>query len=82
MITREICKICHHVNPVGFSVPDNIWHLVVPEFAASSVVCIGCFTRLGDEKLIRWEDGIQFFPVSLASHLKSNRHQLFQAVQS
>lgn len=70
MVTREICKICYQVNRVGFSVPDETWKAVVPESHQSGVVCLECFTRLGDEKMIHWDKNIEFWPVSLASHLE------------
>jgi len=34
------------------------------------VVCLPCFIQLGDEKLVAWDQQIEFFPVSLAKHLK------------
>lgn len=68
-LSREICKLCFHVNAVGFSVSDEVWKAVVPERVVSSVVCLSCFTRLADEKLIAWDRGIELFPVSMATHL-------------
>ena len=68
--SREICKICYHPNPVGYSVPDEIWLAVVPPALREHVVCLSCFTRLADEKLIPWDQSISFFPVSMASHLE------------
>lgn len=68
MVTREICKLCYHPNRVGFNVPDYVWDAIVPEHVRSSIVCLDCFTRLGDEKHIPWDREIQFFPVSLATH--------------
>ena len=62
--TREICKLCYHVNRVGFSVPDEIWEFVVPEHLRRRVVCLQCFTRIADEKRVRWDKEIEFFPVS------------------
>jgi hypothetical protein len=70
MTTREICKLCYHVNVVGFRVPDRTWAAVVPEHARNSVVCLACFTRLGDEMGIAWDAEIEFFPVSLATNIK------------
>lgn len=67
--SREICKLCYHVNAVGFAVPDEIWALVVPAHVRHLVVCLSCFTRLADEKQVQWDDDIEFFPVSLATHL-------------
>lgn len=68
-LSREICKICFRANPVGFYVPDNIWNDVVPSEYRSRVVCISCFTCLADEKLVPWDDNIQFYPVSMHTHL-------------
>lgn len=67
--SREICKLCYHVNTVGFRVPDRIWRAIVPEVAQESVVCLACFTRLGDENTVQWDTVIKFYPVSLATHL-------------
>lgn len=69
-LSRELCKICYHVNPVGFSVPDRIWRAAVPVKFRNNVVCITCFQRLADEKLIPWDDEIEFWPVSMASFVK------------
>jgi hypothetical protein len=66
---REICKLCYHVNAIGFRVPDNVWVAVVPYYVRDSVVCLACFTRLGDEKNVPWDREIEFFPVSRMTHL-------------
>ncbi len=60
-LSREICKICHNINTVGFDVPNEIWRNVVPIDKQNSVVCLSCFTRLGDQKNIRWDKDIEFF---------------------
>lgn len=67
-LSRETCKMCWRANPVGFAVPDDVWQEVVPSERRSDVVCISCFARLADEKLIPWDDQIQLYPVSLATH--------------
>jgi len=67
--SREICKICYKVNAVGFSVPDDIWRAVVPQHLVNRVVCLACFTMLADERLIAWDEHIDFFPVSMISHI-------------
>ncbi len=69
-MTREICKICYKVNPIGFQVPNIIWKQVVPTKFQQNVVCISCFIHLADEQLIPWDNDIQLFPVSFANHLK------------
>ena len=68
-VAREICKICYHNTAVGFSVPEDVWRAVVPPRLRDRVLCLACFTRLADEKLVRWEPHIEFYPVSLATHL-------------
>lgn len=67
-LTREICKACNQISAVGFSVPDEMWQAAVPSHLCNSVLCIACFARFADEQLIPWDRGIQFHPVSLASH--------------
>lgn len=69
MTTREICKLCFHVNPIGFKVTNIVWKAVVPPKHQSDIVCISCFIRLADEKLIPWEKKITLFPLSLHTHL-------------
>ena len=70
MVTREMCKMCHKENPVGFTVPYSVWKEVVPESLIDSVVCITCFTSLGDKKMVKWDVDIKFYPVSLVTHFE------------
>ncbi len=49
--------------------PADIWQAVVPTEMQESVVCLTCFTRLADEKCIPWDQQIEFYPVSMATHL-------------
>lgn len=71
--SREICKACYHANSVGFRVPDTVWNAVVPERLRNGVVCLGCFTRLADECGVPWDEEIEFFPVSLITHLRGEQ---------
>ena len=68
--TREVCKLCYHINAVGFRVPNEVWIAVVPSNLREAVICLACFTRLADERLVSWEAGIELFPVSLATYLQ------------
>jgi hypothetical protein len=70
--SREICKICFHANPVGFHVPDEIWEAAIPERMRGEVICLQCFARLADEKLVAWDGVINFYPVSMATHLSAS----------
>ena len=67
--SREICKVCYQVNAIGFSVPDETWIAVVPPEFRNRILCLTCFARLADEKLIPWDRDIRFWPVSMATHL-------------
>ncbi len=69
-LSREICKLCFRVNPVGFVVPDETWIAVTPPEYRSKVVCISCFAHLADEKLIPWDNQIQLYPVSMRTHIE------------
>lgn len=69
--TRERCQLCGDISPVGFHVPDETWRAAVHPSLVHSVLCLPCFASMADEKLIRWDEGIRVFPVSLAGHLAS-----------
>lgn len=69
--TRERCGVCQRPSPIGFHVPDDMWRRVVPDYHRQTVMCIMCFASFGDERLIAWEDGIEFYPVSLRTHKES-----------
>lgn len=71
MSTREICKVCGDINRVGFTVPDWMWNLAVPELWRDHVICLACFTRFADEAYLRWDNDIQFWPVSFVTHCKN-----------
>ena len=69
--SRQICKLCGHVSVIGFYVPDKIWNDVVPGFYRDQELCLSCFARLADEKLIPWDEYIEIVPPeSLYSHIK------------
>lgn len=66
---REICGLCHRAIAVGFWVPNDIWQAVVHPSHINTIHCLNCFTERADEKLINWSKDIQFYAVSLRSHL-------------
>ena len=70
-MTREICNACWRPNPVGFNVPDETWELVVPARIreGGNKLCIMCFAQFADERLIEWDREIEFYPVSMVTHL-------------
>lgn len=66
--TREICQRCHKTSAVGFHARKDIWLAVAGRHWSDSILCLACFAQLGDEKHIQWELGIEFHPVSYATH--------------
>ena len=69
--SREICKACYEIIRVGFTVPGEIWNIAVPEMLRDHCLCLNCFTRLADDYLLPWDENIQFWPVSLLTHITS-----------
>lgn len=69
MMIREICKRCWRINPLGFSVPDDIWQAAVPEGLRDRVLCILCFDELATGAGVDWTAGpVAFYPVSGVQH--------------
>ena len=69
-LTRERCGMCHKISSVGFFVPNGVWAQAVHQHWRDSILCLACFTTMADEKMIEWEREIEFFPVSLRTHLE------------
>lgn len=70
LCTRERCGLCHHISPIGFWVPNEIWDAVVHPHYHEAIHCLQCFTDRADAKLIEWDRDIQFYPVSFVAHLR------------
>jgi hypothetical protein len=71
--TRQICQRCHAIDRVGFLAPKELWRLVAGPHWEHSILCLVCFTELGDEKGIEWDvPEMEFYPVSYAT-LHRNR---------
>ena len=69
-MTRELCKRCWRFNPVGFSVPDEVWNRVVPEEFRNRVLCIMCFDYFATEHGVDWAQCVELYPVSGVMHLR------------
>ena len=67
--TRERCAACQEVSPVGFHVPNEVWEAVVHPQFVHSILCVRCFVSRADEKLVAWDESIEFYPVSFVTHL-------------
>lgn len=72
LLSRERCQCCKRYSPVGFYVPNQIWDLAIPNEFHESPLCIMCFADMADERLVDWSKDVQFFPVSLAEHVRDN----------
>lgn len=62
---REVCKRCWRENPVGFSVPNDVWRAAVPARHTNNVLCLLCFDRYATRRGVDWglRGGVEFFPV-------------------
>lgn len=73
---RGICVLCGEVIRIQFSIPDSI-HLALSCFdVAQGQWCLQCFCRLADEAFLKWDNGIQFFPLSLHTILNNKSEAL------
>lgn len=76
--TREWCNCCNNYSPVSFHVPDEIWNEVT--MGKFQRLCIMCFAKRADERLIDWAKDIQFFPFSLKNESNEIREALEELV--
>lgn len=68
MPTREVCKACGEESAVGFNVPDGVWQRLYG--ASQGVRCLRCFAKDADAHFIQWDNDIEFWPVSIVTHLE------------
>jgi len=68
--TRSRCSLCHNEMPIGFCVPTDIWEQAIPEKYRDDEICLNCFLRFADNKLVDWDKDIQFEATSLKSHIE------------
>lgn len=61
---REFCSVCFHPNAAPFVVPDAVWHTCVPRAFQKAELCLMCFARFADERLIPWCQEIAINPLS------------------
>lgn len=66
-LRRETCKRCWRENPIGFSVPDEMWRAVVPARHIDNVLCPVCFDRYATKRGIDWTGQCEFFAVAGAT---------------
>ncbi len=70
--TREICKRCGRENPLGFTVPDEVWNKAVPPEYRNKELCILCFDEFATYAGVDWTSTpIEFWPVSGVEALRS-----------
>ena len=69
--TREYCKRCGRISLVTFHSP--IWKEVAGPVWEHSCMCVMCFGILGDERGIAWEEGLTMYPLSLVTHLATEK---------
>ena len=81
MYCREICAICFKVSPVDFEVPNKMWRLGAPPHMANDIICLSCFIRRADEKLLDWDKDIKFYPTSKAKHIRLMFHIMEENIE-
>lgn len=69
---RQICSLCHEVCRVDFHVPYEIWIRSVHHSQVNERLCLSCFTRLADERQIKWCEKITFHPESMIAMIERN----------
>lgn len=72
--TRPRCGNCGEYVVCDFVADDDVWKRAVPRHLQTGCyLCLTCFARSGDERLVRWEEGLEIIPLSLRSHLEDVR---------
>lgn len=68
---RMSCAICGGLHAIDYIVPNDIWAHAIHPFYQNSLVCIMCFIRRADEKLLPWDKVIKIDGLySMASQIK------------
>jgi len=67
---RQTCGVCGKTPCQLFHVPDEIWLEAVHPSRQQDIHCLDCFTARADEKLLLWDKDIQFYPVSMRTHIQ------------
>lgn len=52
---QQTCKVCNQPDKFNFSVPDNIWNLIVPTQYQNKVICLSCFDNFAFEAKIDYQ---------------------------
>ena len=66
---RQICSLCNNPCRVGFWVPNGVWKQALHPSQWDEMLCLECFTKAADERLVQWDSTIVFHPISLATFL-------------
>jgi hypothetical protein len=76
--TRQWCDMCGEICRIIFWVPDDVWLECIPRHHWTSRVCIECFMKRADEKLIQWEKDLKIISMdSLYSQIEVQKN-IFQ----
>jgi hypothetical protein len=74
--TRPFCQICRQRHSICFWVPDEVYKAAIrPEFR-DGYICLECFIKEADEKLIEWAKDIKFYPVSAVITMRVNMKKI------
>lgn len=65
---RQYCAICGNLYAVDYHISNQeIWDEAIHPHYRGSTVCLECFIRRADEKMLPWDHWITFYPRSSRS---------------
>lgn len=66
---RQTCGVCGQTPCLDFKVANWVWKEAVHPSRINDIHCFDCFRSRADEKLLPWDKSIEFFPVSMYTHI-------------
>ena len=58
-VKQHTCSVCRCDDKFNFTVPDELWHEIVPAEYRNNVVCLQCFDELARKKDVDYSDSIE-----------------------
>ena len=76
---QQTCKVCNRIDKFDYSIPDEIWSLIVPLQFRNKVVCLCCFDDFAREQGIAYAYALQ--GLIFAGHKACFEFRVKQAIQ-
>lgn len=68
--SRSRCTHCREYYAVDFWVTEEVWTKTMRGGTRCDTICLKCFASMADERLVRWEVGLELTPISLITNLE------------